>query len=607
MAFLRSLFCSASLALGLGLLPALASTATPASSANAAPKHFRFALSDNPSGFDPAQISDVVSAAITQSLFDTLLTYDYWAQPAKLKPRAAAALPEHSENYTRWVFKLKPGILFADDPVFKGQPRELVAADFVYAVKRHYDPKTRSPTLFQFENLGLLGLSELRKQAQADKKPFPYDVEAEGARVLDRYTLEFRTSKPAPRLPYLFANLISSGVAREAIEAYDGRTMERPVGTGPFVLKQWVRGLKVVLERNPRHQHTVWDETADPQNPQEVALAAKLRGRKLPMLDSVEVAFIDESQPRWLAFAKGEIDYVIVPQDYTQLAAPGRRIAPNLAKAGVQLHLLQRPATFHTYFNIDDPVVGGLSPERVALRRAIALAYDTEREINLVRKGAGIPAQTVLPPGVSGYSPALRTEMSVHSVARAKALLDTFGYRDRDGDGFRENPDGSALEVVYTTEPDQLNRQLQGIWDKGMKAIGVRMKFEVRTWVENLKASRAGSLMMWGTGWVAVNPDGGYFLDLFYGPNKGQSNRSRFVLPAFDRLYEQQAVLPDGPERDAVIQQALKLGVAYMPYKARVHGLELYVTQPGVVGFKPHPYMRDFFRYLDIERDRPVP
>ena len=579
----------------------LAASAAAWAQAATPPKTLRFALPDNPSGFDPAQISDVVSAAITGALFDSLLTYDYLARPVQIKPRTAVAMPEASENYTRWVFRIKPGILFADDPAFKGQPRELVAADYVYAIKRHYDPKVRSPTLFQFETLGLLGLPELRKQAQDSKKPFDYEREVEGARALDRYTLELRTSRPAPRLPYLFTNLITGAVAREAIEAYDGKTMERPVGTGPFKLESWTRGLRVVLVRNPNHKHSVYDETPEAGNAEEVALAARLRGRPLPMLDRVEVSFIDESQPRWLAFLNGEIDQVAVPNDFSMLAAPNGRIAPNLAKQGIRLLTAVQPQTIFTYFNMNDPVVGGYSPERVALRRAVSLAYDVQRDIDLVRRGAAKPAQSVMAPGLSGFDPALQSEMSQHSLPRAKALLDLHGYVDKDGDGWRDQPDGKPLVLEYTVQPDQLSRQLQGLWHKAMKAVGLRMEFKVRSWPENLRASRAGSLMMWGTGWVAVNPDGAYFLDLLYGPNAGQANRSRFKLAEFDRLYEQQRVLPDGPEREALMRQATRLSIAYMPYKATVHLVGLWVVQPHVVGYKPHPFTRDFFRYLDVE------
>jgi ABC-type transport system substrate-binding protein len=134
-----------------------------------------------------------------------------------------------------------------------------------------------------------------------------------------------------------------------------------------------------------------------------------------------------------------------------------------------------------------------------------------------------------------------------------------------------------------------------------MDAVGLRMAFRVAKWPEQLKASRAGKLMMWGVGWSATNPDGTYFLDLCYGPNRGQANHARFDLAEFNELYRRQAVLPDGPERDALFGRAKKLSVAYMPYKVTAHGIVTDLLHPWVVGYRRHPFLRDWWRYVDID------
>ncbi len=590
--------CAAAL---LVFLVALGAPGWAGAQAAAAPKVLRVTFLGSESGFDPPQISDVVSAAIVTSLFDAPLTYDYLARPARLKANTAVGLPEVFDNHTRFVFTLRPGVFFTDHPAFQGRPRELVAADYVYSLKRYYDPLTRSPTLFQWENVGLLGLSELRKQALATKKPFDYDTEVAGIRALDRYRFEVRVAQPAPRLPYLFATpAVSGAVAREVIEAHPGDTMRHPVGTGPFKLGRWVRSSRIELDRNPLHQHSVHDEQPNADDAAGLAIAQQMRGRKLPMVDRVEVAIIEEAQPRWLAFLNGELDILWVPPEFITRAAPNNRLAPNLAKQGVQMRQLVMPITRHVYFGMEHPMVGGLAPEKVALRRAVGLAYDVQREIDLVRHNQMVAAQSPMPPGVSGYDPKLRSEMGTHDPARAKALLDLYGYIDRDGDGWRENPDGSPLQLELTTEPTQLARQLQGLWQKSLAAVGVKISFRVATWPENIKASRAGKLMMWTTGWSAAIPDGTYFMDLLYGPNKGQSNNSRFNLPAFNALHERQRQLPDGPERDALIQQGMKIALAYLPYKASGHDIQTWVMQPRVQGYMPHPFMRDFWRHVDL-------
>jgi ABC-type transport system substrate-binding protein len=569
----------------------------------AAQKVLRYAFPIAETGFDPAQISDLYSRTITANIFESPLTYDYLARPAQLKPQTAQALPEISDDFKRFVFRIRPGIYFADDPAFKGAKRELVAADYVYAIKRYYDPQYKSPSLYLFENAKLLGLSELRRKAIADKTPFPYDTEVPGLRTLDRYSFEVVLAAPSPRLHYQFADPnITGAVAREVVEAYPDRSMEHPVGTGPFVLKQWQRSAKIVLERNPNFREQRYYEQAAPADATRRAAGAGLSGRRLPMLDRVEISIIEEQQPRWLAFLNGQHDMLErLPNEYASIAAPNNQLAPNLVKRGVQMGRVPLVDVTLAYFGMEHPVVGGYTPEKVALRRAVALAYDVSKEINLLRRGQAIPAQSVIAPLLSGYDPAWKSEMSEYDLARAKALLDLYGYTDKNGDGWRDLPDGRPLVLEYSAQPDQNSRQQQELWRKAMDPLGVKIEFKIAKWPEQLKQSRAGKLMMWGVGWSGTSPDGGYFLELMYGPNKGQANHARFDLPAFNALYERIVNLPDGPDREALMGQAKALTVAYMPYKVTSHRIATDLMHRHVRGFVRHPFMREWWRYLDIE------
>ena len=568
-------------------------------------KVLRYAFPVAETGFDPAQISDLYSRTVAANIFEAPLTYDFLARPAQVKPQTAVALPEITDDGKRFVFRIRPGIYFADDAAFKGTKRELTAADYVYSVKRHYDPKHKSPNLFQLENAGILGLSELRKKAIAEKQPFPYDTEVEGLRTLDRYSFEVRLAKPAPRFFYTFADgAVMGAVAREVIEAYPDRAMEHPVGTGPFRLVQWQRSAKIVLERNPNFRDDRYDAQAAAGDTSAVAIAARLKGRKLPMVDRVEVSIIEEAQPRWLAFLNREHDLIErLPNEFASTAIPNNKLAPNLAKRGIWMERVPLVDSTLAYFGMEHPVVGGYEPHKVALRRAISLAVDVDREIRLVRRSQAIPANGPIAPESWGYDPAFKSEMSDFDRARATALLDMHGYVDRDGDGWRERPDGGPLKLEYATSPDQQSRQLSELWQKNMNAIGIRIEFKTAKWPENLKASRAGKLMMWGVGWSATQPDGDTFLALGYGPNKGQSNHARFDLPAFNRLYEQQRVLPDGPERQAVMDQAKKLMIAYMPYKIHAHRINTDLTHPWVLGYHRNIFVREFWKYIDIDTE----
>jgi ABC-type transport system substrate-binding protein len=256
-----------------------------------------------------------------------------------------------------------------------------------------------------------------------------------------------------------------------------------------------------------------------------------------------------------------------------------------------------------SYFGMEHPVVGGYTPDKVALRRALSLAVDVEREIQLVRRGQAIPAQSFVGPNTWGYEATFKSEMSEFNRGKARALLDMHGYVDKDGDGWRDLPDGKPLLLEYATQPDQQSRQLIEQWQKNMTAIGVRIEFKPAKWPENLKASRAGKLMMWGVGWSAGTPDADSFLALGYGPNKGQANHARFDLPLFNQLHERQRQLPDTPERAEIIEQQKKLSIAYMPYKVHVHRIFTDLTHPWVKGYHRNVFVRDFWRYVDVDMD----
>ena len=283
------------------------------------------------------------------------------------------------------------------------------------------------------------------------------------------------------------------------------------------------------------------------------------------------------------------------------LAVPNGRLAPNLAKRGVQLHRSLRSDCAMAYFNMDDPVVGGYTPDKVALRRALSLAYDVEREVRLVRRGQAVPAQSPILPGTTGYDPAFRSEMSEHNVARAKALLDMYGYIDRDGDGWRELPDGRPLKLTMSTEPEQIYRLFNDVWRRCLQAVGVRCEFEIAQWPSHMKSALGGSLQMWMLGTSADVPDGQSALARWYGPQAGQQNLARFKLPAFDALYERMQSLPDGPERDALFLEGKRLAVAYMPYKVLVHRIANELLHPWVIGYRRAPFWYDWWHQVDVD------
>ena len=577
----------------------------PSAAASAPLKTLRVAFNTAEVGFDPPQVSANTSVVINAHIFEAPLTYDWLARPARLTTQTAAALPEVSSDFRRFVITLRPGIFFADDAAFKGhehgQKRELVAQDYVYTIKRYYDPKVRTEHLYQFENAKLLGLSELRRRVQKNREAFPYDEPVAGLRALDRYRFEVVLAEPDPRFVHVLASTNFCGaVAREVVETYGDEIMAHPVGTGPFRLKSWRRGSSIVLERNPGFREQFFDTAAPDGDVQAQAMVEHLGGRRLPLVDRVEVSIIEESQPRWLAFVGGELDQLLLPPEFAGMAVPQGRLAPYLARRGVQMQRALGAQVKHSFFNFDNPQVGGYTPEKVALRRAVALAYDNQAEVRQIYQGQALPAQSLIAPNTYGYDAQLKSELSAHDAARAKALLDMYGYLDRDRDGWRENPDGTPLVLRMASTSSQRQRQINELWQKNMAAVGLRMQFEEGTFGELIKRSLAGKLMMWGFTWSIGAPDADFFLGLGFGPNADQSNDARFRLAAFDRIYERQRVLPDGPERAGLMRQANKLLLAYMPYIAHLHPIDTDLCQARVRGYLRHPFANDVWRFVDL-------
>ncbi len=594
---LTAIFCS--------LLLAAAATATCApahAQGDSAKKVLRVAFRTAETGFDPQKLYDRYSVGVCENIFEPLLTYDYLARPVKLVALTAETIPEPEENGTRYTFRLRPGIFYTDDPVFKGQKRELVARDIEYAIKRFRDPKNRSPYEWLFENK-IVGLDELTAQAKKTQR-FDYDAKVAGIEVRGKYIISFKLKEPDYNFLYVLAMPNVVPVAREVIEGYDADTHAHPVGTGPFVLKEWVRRSKIVLERNPSHRGYELDTRyADMADEWDRMAVEQLRGKRLPLLDRIEIYPIEDEQPRYLAFLNKEHDILEeTPFSFIHQVLPGGKLAPSLAKQGVRAFPELQPEFTYDSFNVEDPVIGGYAPERVALRRALVHAHDRDAEISIIRKGQALPAQTPIPPGVIGYDPNFHSPVSDFDTAKAKALLDMFGYLDQDGDGWREQPDGRALLLSYkynTGGQDQ--RQLAELWVKSMANIGVRMEAQAVQFADLLNDKRVGKFQIAGSAWIADYPDAQNFLQLYFGPNTDQSNESRFKLAEYDRLYTKSLGVPDGPERDAIYREMNRLILAYAPARLGVHRIFNHLLYPWVRAYKKHPILYTNYKYLDLD------
>jgi len=583
-----------------------ASAATPGVAADWADpeKILRIAFPIDVSGLDPAGTQETYASLVEGRIFDALYQWDYLARPYKFVPSIATGMPEISADGRVWTIRIRPGIYFADDPAFAGKKRELTAADFVYAWKRVVDPRVRSPNSDLLEHK-LVGLDDAVAKANASGR-FDYDADIPGLRAADRYTLKLELVNP----DYTFLELLDSAalraVAREVIEKYgdsSGRAMHHPVGTGPYRLKEWTPGRRIVLEANPGYR----DERFPPAPPNAdtaiKAVAGSMKGKRLPQIGRIEIAIIEETNPRLLMFNSGELDLLDVPGDVAPKMIDDRgNLLPEYAARGIRLERATELGVTFAYFNMEDPVVGGYTPDRIALRRAICSAYNLPDEIRVIRNGQALPATQPLPPDVEGHVRGYQG-LSPYDPATARALLDKFGYRDRDGDGFRELPDGRPLTIHQMSYVGAAYRQFDDLWLRSMRDVGIRMDFQIQTFPEGFKAAHAGKLQFSSFGWTGDIADD--FMRIFYGPYAGASNLSRFKNADYDALYDKSHRTQDVVERNKLYEAMTKIVSAQAPWCSNVYRISSTVVAPRILGYRKNVhYFLAPWHYLDIDTAR---
>lgn len=569
-------------------------------------KVLRYAFEIAETSFDPHKVTDVYSIIVNNAMFDAPLKYDYLARAPKLVPNTLAAMPEVSADLMTITLKVKPGIFFADDAAFHGKKRELVAEDYVYSMKRLFDPKLSAPQIGEMEET-IVGAAELLARVRKANR-MDFDTPLDGLKTLDRYTLQIRLSKPKYNFIYNLADCrISCAVAREVVETYKDDLSAHPVGTGAYMLSTWKRSSKMTFVANPGFREEYFDGAPAVDDMAGQEILAKLKGRRLPMIGRVEVSVIEETQPRLLAYLNNEHDLLWrLPEEFANQIVPNRQLAPNLAKAGMQFESLPALDLTYAYFNMDDPVIGGYTMDKVALRRAINLAYKTQDEISIIRKNQAIAAQTPYSPGVAGYDPDFRTISSEYDPAKAKALLDMYGYIDRDGDGYRDMPDGSPLVLRLNSTPTDRDKQFDELWTRSMDEIGIRVRIRKAKWPDLLKEAYAGKLMIWQLGNSATAPDALKILNDLYGPFAGtKGNIANFKLAEFDRLYEKAELLPHSAERTQIFQDMARLIAAYAPWRINTHRITTDIWYPYVIGFRrPQIQVQSWWRYIDIDPNK---
>jgi ABC-type transport system substrate-binding protein len=554
---------------------------------------YRGALASNLKTFDPAQASDSYSNQCQFQVYECLYEYKYLARPYDVQPCLASAMPEIGDSGRTYTIHLRSDVEFQDDACFpNGQGRRVTARDFNYSIKRMTDVRTQTFGWWIFDGK-IKGLDAFRKESER-LPPLPdsihpalYDREVEGLRAPDDTTVRIELTRPYPYFKYILAMPYAAIVPREAVERYGQEFMNHAVGTGPFILKEWRRGLRLVFERNPKYHHGYYPSEGGPGDSAAGLLADA--GKPLPFLDRAEIYIFQETQPMWLNFLRGNLDRSAIPKDnYSQALTPRRELRDEIGQKGIRLHRMQELDVTYICFNMDDSILGG---DR-RLRQAMQMAYDVETVIERFYNGRGIRAQSLIPPGLFGYDSAFRGPYCRHAPEAARKLLAGAGH-----------PGGAGLpELSYLTVASTDARQRGEHFTQDMAAIGVRIKVESCTWPEYLERLRRKKFQLVGASWAADYPDPENFLQLLYGPNAppGENNAS-YHNPEYDSLYRRMTVMEDNPERLKIIRRMEMLLAEDCPWILMSHRTAELLAYDRVKNIKPHAVLDAPLKYYRVD------
>ena len=588
-------FCAALSLAGCGESEQPASTT---GSDDAGLKVYHHSMDESPSSLDPVQAANIYANHILENVLDTLYAYKYLARPYALKPNLADGWPTISADRLTYTIRIKQGVRFQDDPAFPGgKGREVTAADFVYSLRRNFDPSTR-PQGAWFWQGRIVGL-DAWKDAGSD-----YAQEVPGLRALDRYTIQVVLTRPYPQLLDTFAQGYAGVIPREAVEHYGREFGVHPVGSGPFKLVAY-DSARAVLDRNPDFRQEPVDLAFEGYDPatQRFTGVERIQGRSPPFVDRVIFEFARDDGSRWNSFIKGnEIQYGVVPAEKIDAILESKRpvrLRPEYAEK-YQLFTGPEAGFIFEVFNFSDPRFGyHPDPEQAArnkaLRCAIMKAWDWPARNESWYFGLAKVFPGVIVPVTAEYDPEVSTATITRDVPGARRLLAENGWT---ADNLPEILYGQAAGVKGRMQFEQLRAWLMDI---GYPAGKIRAKYYA-TFGDLSRAWKENRLPIIAKGWGLDFPDAENTLQLFYGPNGSPgSNDANYRNPEFDRLYEEAAVMLPSPERTAIYRRMNEILLGDCVGMTGLSRNRIYLWHKNVVGLPDREITGGFWiRFVDV-------
>lgn len=527
----------------------------------------RDSVATNIKGLDPAQVEDIYSAKVVHQIFETLLHYNPKKRPLELEPLLLESLPEVSKDGLTHTFKLKKGIHFQDHKDFTdGKGREVNAQDIIYSWLRVCDPAIKTAGFWIFDGK-IKGLNEWREQKQ--KGFADYNTPIEGLEAKDPYTLVVKVKKPYYQFHHLLTTHYTAIVPRELIQKMGPDFMGNPVGTGPFVMKSWTRGSQIVLDKNKNY----WNKNLN------IAL------------DQLVIREITEDQPRWLEFLKGDLDISLIPKDNFDAAIDHGELAPDLKAKQLGLIISDDMDILYIGFNMMDPVLG----KNKYLRKAMALAHNSDLSLQKFLNGRGVLAETLIPPNIQGYDANYKNPLHNFNLQQAKDLLKKAGF-----------PGGKGLpEIELSIGANSTYRQMAEMFQHEMQELGIKIKISIFSFPQFIERLKNKKNQMWLVGWTGDFPEASNFYQMLHSMNESPGpNYMNFKNADYDKNYESAQSIPPGAGRKKNYDRLNAIIAEEVPMILEAHRMSYTLYHPWVKNLYRHGMIYDYYKYIQLDPDK---
>jgi len=553
-------------------------------------------LTDGPKSLDPVDGSTTYDNMACAQFYETLLTNKY-TNPMEMEPLLLSEMPSSPDGGTTWHFKLKPGVYFHDNECFPGGKGRLITPeDVFYSLKRLADEEHNLKNWWLLDGT-ILGFNQYKDEQNAADR-FDYDAPVEGFRKINDLEFEIVLEKPVYRFLYILSMFQTSVLPREAVEMYGKDFSRNPVGTGPFILENWVPKQSLTANRNPNYHPVFYPERSEWSKADKRNRLHRAGGKRVPFVDRVEFTMFVEPQPMWLEFSKGNLGYTQVPDAYFTEAfdLASRELKEDWLRKGIRPHSNMLLDFTFRGFNMEDKLLGGYTPEKIALRRAISYAIDLEEINKAFYNGRRIVYDGPIPPGLDGHPEGHRADAAAHgqNLSKAKEMLAKAGY-----------PNGEGLPPIRFMSSNGAPNQAVGEMIKRQLAqVNIKFDpvyFDFSTLIENINKKKAP---MFGFAWASDYPDAENNLALFYGPNESPgSNHYNYKRPEYDAMYEKILTMGPSDERTAIYEQMRDMVLDDCAYVGGMARERFYLINPWLRNCKPTERYYGWFKYLDVDED----